>query len=66
MNIDTGLVPERLWHSPAETAVLLGVSMATVYRLVARGELDSAKLGHRTLRISRASIESYVREALAG
>lgn len=52
-------VPDRLAHSPAETAELLGVSRMTVYRLMETGELRSQKIG-RSRRILRSSIDEML------
>lgn len=41
--------PVRLAHSPEETAQLLGVSRAFVYKMLKAGTLDSVKLGSRRL-----------------
>ena len=50
-------IPRRLLHSPREARVLLGVSHAQIYRLIAAGRLKSVKIGGRT-GITRASIEA--------
>jgi excisionase family DNA binding protein len=41
-------IPDRLLYSPRETQRLLGVSHATVYRLVGAGKLKKVKIGSRT------------------
>jgi excisionase family DNA binding protein len=46
-------------YSPRETERLLGVSHATVYRLIAAELLDARKLGAKTL-ISASSIETLL------
>jgi excisionase family DNA binding protein len=51
-----------LLYSTAETQRLLGISHATLYRLIAAGCLDARKIGTRTL-ISAASIERLIAEA---
>jgi len=38
----------RLFYSPKETEVLLGISHATCYRLINAGKLDARKLGNKT------------------
>ena len=39
---------------------LLDISHATVYRLVAKGDLELVKLGTRTSRITSASVERLI------
>ena len=53
------LTPRRAAYSPRETERLLGVSHATVYRLIAAELLDARKLGAKTL-ISASSIETLL------
>jgi excisionase family DNA binding protein len=52
-------IPSRLLYSPSETETLLGLSHATLYRLVRAGCLDAVKIGSAT-RITQASIERFV------
>jgi excisionase family DNA binding protein len=52
-------ISQRLAYSPAETERLLGVSHATVYRLIAAGRLDARKIGNRTV-IFASSIEKLL------
>jgi excisionase family DNA binding protein len=47
--------------SVREAALLLGLHEETIRRAVRRGELKACRLGHRTLRISRADLEEYFR-----
>jgi excisionase family DNA binding protein len=54
-------IPYRLLHSPAETEILLGVSHATLYRLLKAKRLDAVKIGSTT-RVTRASIERFLGE----
>ena len=54
-------VPARAVYSPRETEQILGVSHATLYRLIAAGKLDARKLLGKTL-ITRESIERLVAE----
>jgi excisionase family DNA binding protein len=51
-----GDIPNRLLYSPAEAERLLGLSHASVYRLIRDGKLIAVKLGART-GITAASIE---------
>jgi predicted DNA-binding transcriptional regulator AlpA len=54
---DVGIIPQRLLHPPREAEILLGVSHAQLYRLLASGRLKKVKLGSRT-GITRESIEA--------
>ena len=51
----------RLLYSPAETEAILGISHATVYRLIRVGRLDSKKIGSKTV-ITAESIERLIAE----
>jgi excisionase family DNA binding protein len=46
----------RALYSPKETENILGVSHATLYRMIAAGKLDAVKIGAAT-RITGDSIE---------
>lgn len=48
--------PARLAYSPAEAAAAIGVSRATIYNLINRGELTARKVGRAT-RIARTELE---------
>ena len=49
--------------SPEQAAERLGVSLATVWRLVRRGKIaPTYKLGHRTTRIPAAALARYLEE----
>jgi hypothetical protein len=43
-----GDIPRRLIHPPREVEILLGISHAPVYRLLAIGRLTKVKIGSRT------------------
>ena len=49
----------RLLYSPAETEAILGISHATVYRLIRVGRLDAKKIGSKTV-ITAESIERLI------
>ena len=51
----------RLLYSPAETEAILGISHATLYRLIRVGRLDAKKIGSKTV-ITAASIERLIAE----
>ena len=52
-------VGEKLLLNVDEAAAVLGVSRATLYRAVRRGELRLTKLGRRTL-LARTELERFV------
>jgi PAS domain S-box-containing protein/excisionase family DNA binding protein len=47
----------RDYYSIAEAAALLGVSRVTIWRWIATGRLPAARLGHRTVRVTRADLD---------
>jgi excisionase family DNA binding protein len=59
-----GPIPDRLLYSPRETQELLGISRATVYRLVGAGRLKTVKIGSRT-GVTAASIHRLASGAAA-
>jgi excisionase family DNA binding protein len=50
---------EKLLLTPEEAAELLSLSRSTLYRLMARGEMPSHKVG-RARRVPRALLEQFV------
>jgi excisionase family DNA binding protein len=50
---------EKLLHSPEEAAQLLGVGRSQMFELIARGEVESVKIG-RLRKIPRDAIDRYV------
>ncbi len=54
-------IPARALYSPRETESILGISHASLYRLIRAGRLDARKLGGKTL-ITADSIERLVTE----
>jgi len=53
--------PARALYSPRETESVLGISHASLYRLIAAGRLDARKLGSKTL-ITAESVERLIAE----
>jgi excisionase family DNA binding protein len=49
----------RELYSPRETENILGVSHATLYRLINAGRLDARKVGGKTV-ITATSIEAFL------
>jgi hypothetical protein len=49
----------RALYSPRETEGILGISHATLYRLIAAGRLDARKIDGKTV-ITAASIETFL------
>jgi excisionase family DNA binding protein len=52
-------LPPRLL-SPAEVALVLGVDVDTVRRLIRSRALVAVKLGYRTVRVTPADLAAYV------
>jgi excisionase family DNA binding protein len=50
---------EQRWLKVAEVAQLLRVSKMTVYRLIASGELRSARVG-RSYRLAEEDVDTYL------
>ena len=60
--METDALPlAKLAYSLDETAQVLGISRATVGRLVRSGALRASDLGHRTVRISEEAIRDLLR-----
>jgi len=53
--------PARALYTPRETEALLGISHASLYRLIAAAKLDARKLGNKTL-ITAVSIAQLIAE----
>lgn len=53
--------PARALYSPRETEAILGISHASLYRLIAAGRLDARKIGGKTV-ITAQSIERLIAE----
>jgi len=58
---DSAVALSRALYSPKETEALLGISHATLYRLIAAGKLDARKIGSKTV-IPAGSIEGLLAE----
>jgi excisionase family DNA binding protein len=56
-----------LLYSPDGAARLLGLSRATIYRMIAAGELATVHAGMKSkaLRITRTSIDSWLTDRIA-
>jgi Helix-turn-helix domain len=54
-------LPARALYSPRETEAVLGMSHASLYRLIAAAKLDARKLGNKTL-ITAESIARLIAE----
>ena len=52
-------VPWRLLYSPKEAEQLLGISHATLYRLIAERRLEARKINGKTV-ISRVEIDRFL------
>ena len=60
MNTQTPTRNGTVLLTPADAAALAKVSIDTIYRLVARGELKALQVGHQ-LRIDPAEFTVYLR-----
>ncbi len=61
MPVESRAIPARNLYPPAEAEQLLGVSHATLYRLLRAGKLTAIKIGSRT-GITAESIERLCAE----
>lgn len=50
---------QRALFSPRETEAILGISHATLYRLINTGRLDARKIDGKTV-ITAASLEAFI------
>lgn len=50
---------EKLLHSPEETATMLDLSRSQTAEMIARGEIESFKIG-RLRKIPRDAIDAYI------
>jgi excisionase family DNA binding protein len=57
--------PARVAHSVPEVATMLGVSQASIWRAIRRGQLRAVRLGGRTL-IVAASIDNLLTATWCG
>jgi hypothetical protein len=51
--------PTRALYSPRETEAILGISHATLYRLISAGRLDARKIDGKTV-ITDGSIRTFI------
>jgi excisionase family DNA binding protein len=58
-------VVEQEYYNIADVAALLGVSRVSVWRWIKSGRLPAARLGHRTVRITRKDLEQVARATRA-
>lgn len=61
LNASTDSHLKRELYSPRDAEVILSISHATLYRLIAAGRLDARKLGCKTL-VTADSIERLIAE----
>lgn len=52
---------EPLGHPVTDTAIMLGVTRPTIYKLIAEGKLRSIKVGNRRI-VTRASIDALLND----
>lgn len=53
------ILPQQIAVAPAQAAEMLGVHVATIYKMHARGEIEMRKIG-RASRIPIASIRALI------
>jgi excisionase family DNA binding protein len=54
---------QRAYYSITQAAALLGISRVTIWRWIGEGRLPAARLGHRTVRISREDLVRTLTQA---
>jgi hypothetical protein len=59
LNGTTAAPPTRALYSPRETEAILGISHATLYRLINAGRLDARKIDGKTV-ITDESIRKFI------
>jgi excisionase family DNA binding protein len=47
--------------TPAEVAKTLSVSLATVYKLIADGEIKAVRVGPKLLRIEKRQLDNFLK-----
>jgi len=57
---------ERPYYNISQAAALLGVSRVSIWRWIRDGELEVARLGHRTTRIRREDLEGILLRVSSG
>ena len=57
---DLNEIYHKPFLTPAEVAGVLGLNVFTIYNLLKSGELKGVKLGHRTWRIEKKSLDLYI------
>ncbi|MHB8619859.1 MAG: ATP-binding protein, partial [Chloroflexota bacterium] len=57
---------ERAYYNISQAAALLGVSRVSIWRWIRDGDLEAARLGHRTTRIKREDLEGFLRRVGSG
>ncbi|MCK9599588.1 MAG: helix-turn-helix domain-containing protein [Sphaerochaeta sp.] len=52
-------LPKKDLFRPDEAATYLGVSRATIYRMIESGKLKAVKISKKIIRINRKSLEKF-------
>ena len=60
MSTESSLPGIKPAYTLNETAALLGVSRATINRLIRAGKLRVARIGHRTVRVTDEAIRDFL------
>ena len=50
----------KIWLTPREVEQMYGISRSLLWRLRGTGDIQSATIGTRGVRVSRASIDAYM------
>jgi excisionase family DNA binding protein len=58
-DVEFGRLAEKEFLSIKEAAILLGISERTIFRLMKSGELETNKIGRRTI-ITRSAIDELL------
>lgn len=60
MAVEEATVVEKAWLSPNEVQAYAGIGRTKLWELLSRSEIEGAKVG-RSVKVSRASIDEYMR-----
>lgn len=56
------LIPDKLFFKPLDAAILLDVSVKTVYSWIDTGKLDAVRIAGRTVRIPRRALQKIIED----
>lgn len=58
-------IPDKPSFRPDEAAVILNMSVKTIYSWISTGEMEAVRVGKKSLRIPRGEIEKKQRPAIS-